>query len=98
MLATGQCPRPFTVTCFSTLPSQSLSQRALFHTQVVCHKAVTRTLQPSLSTLILEASGRCSLPHQAMSLATSDTVASVAELLDRVRACIGNVSPGTWYL
>ena len=30
-----------------------------------------------------------------MSLAASDTVASIAELLDRVRACIGNVSPGT---
>ena len=74
-----------TITCFSTLPSQSTSAALTWFATKLC------PLSPCLFLFL----GCCLLPHQAMSLATSDTVASVAELLDRVRACIGNVSPGT---
>ena len=81
---------PFHCTCFSTLPSQS--------TCTAPHsRGLPRSCDPDAPslTVISLSSGCCVLSHQPMSLSTSDTVASIAELLDRVRACIGNVSPGT---
>ena len=72
--------------------TQSRNSAHLGSTRIL---SATNLRVPSFSPALYLSLPCCLLLRQPMPLATFDTVVSIGELLDRVRACIDDVSPDT---